>query len=288
MENPLFFWDWRMVLHLYFGGLGVGAFAFGALLFHLNSDRYRLLITRLLQLGPAAVLMGFFFLLLGLKGGVGNLLDFMAQNPGSDVTIGLLLQIAFLVMAARVIPQVRRNYAGLNAAVLIVMALIGVAIALFHGALLLWAELDFWPRPLVGVMLASALSGGVLGGWMLTRRPFGRLAEAKADEYTTNQPLVGVALLAGLGVLSFLWMHTLTEAEVLGQLALLYLMEERTFWLFGVGFGVGIFLPLTLLSGQLFWRKREPGRWITHISGASVLLGTLVLKWLIVYLGKGL
>lgn len=289
MENTLFNWDWRMVAHLYIGGLAVGLFAFAVLLFHLNGDRYRTLVCKLLPLGPIGVAIGLIFLLMGLKEGPGALVAFLQQNPGSDITIGLLLQIAFLLLGSWVLIRLKqRGYEQLPPPVLIVTALLALAVALFHGSLLLWADLPFWSEALLGVMLLSALAGGVAGGWLLARRPFGTLGPAPEDGYTVNVPLILVPMLAALGLLLFVWMQSLGGGELMAQLALLYLMEEQTFWLFGMVYGVGLFLPLALLTSQILKKQREPGRWVALIAALSVLISTLVLKSLIIHLGTGL
>ena len=55
-------WDVRVSLDVFLGGLGVGAFIFGAILFYMGSQKYASTIKKAMVIAPVLVIAGLLLL----------------------------------------------------------------------------------------------------------------------------------------------------------------------------------------------------------------------------------
>jgi formate-dependent nitrite reductase membrane component NrfD len=281
-------WDWRVVIDLFCGGVGVGASLLAVALSR-SEDAHRLKLAQTAAfMGPVMVIVGLLFLFTKL----GNQLNVhqMIFNvaPSSVMWWGFLLQGALVLCGLIYAWQWRdidarsgRNTMGCLVGVL--AAIVGV----YHGVLLgaltsrpLWAN-----GSMLFLSVSIFLSTGIAGALLIHYLRMG------AGGFSTAMRPVFVALAISLAVtmiaLANSWVG-LQYGSLASQQALAAASDTYGTMLYGIGVGVGLILPLILLMSVLRRGDANGGISLPVIALACllVLVGGFATRYAVVLGGQ--
>ena len=130
-------WDVRVSLDLFLGGLGVGAFLVGAVLYYMDAKTYEGVIKKAFIIAPVLVIAGLLLLLTELGRPLNVIKTLYAINPTSFMSIGIFLQSAFVAVALLIAFSILTKGAeGISAKFVYVGATLAGLVGLYHGLLL--------------------------------------------------------------------------------------------------------------------------------------------------------
>ena len=306
MEPVLFYstqvgpiWDWRVVVDLFAGGIGVGAVLFSVALSRYGDRRYLRLAQTGAVIAPFLVMFGLLFLFWKL----GNKLNVyqMAINiaPTSVMWWGFLLQSALVALGLiyawqwrNISPNAGRDKLGL------LVALLALLVGIYHGLLL--ATLTSHPLWASGSTILMAILAFVstgIAGTLLThfiRVRASGLSEEEQDLDTYIDGLWSVRnILAFTLVLILLnmafWWVDLAYGSLQSRQALDAAIGSygSLFWWFGIG--LGVIIPIALLAMFVSKAPAQPAaKTISMVGLASILIlvGGFCLRYVLVLGGQ--
>jgi formate-dependent nitrite reductase membrane component NrfD len=281
-------WDWRVVVDLFCGGVGVGAFLLAVALSR-SEDVQRLKLAQTAAFtGPVMVIVGLLFLFTKL----GNQLNVhqMILNvaPTSIMWLGFLLQGALVLCGLIYAWQWRdinarsgRNTMGCLVGVL------AVTVGIYHGVLLgaltarpLWAN-----GSMLFLSVSIFLSTGIAGALLIHYIRMGASGDGAA-----MRPVfvaLAVSLMVTMIALANSWAG-LNYGSLASQQALAAASDTYGTMLCGVGVGMGLILPLILLMPVLRRRDEYGGLSLPVIALACllVLVGGFATRYVVVLGGQ--
>ena len=285
-------WDWRVVLDLYLGGIGIGAFLFGVLLYYLNPERYKKVVQISLVIAPVFVIVGLIFLMAKLGQPMRAVTAIFSVNLGSVMGVGILLQSVLvpvmLVSAWRALTCYEGEACtGLNKILFIAGGVLALLTGAYHGALLAGMGMPVWTGSVVMMFLLSSLAGGFAVAWAATQlRHGGDAVSGGQSDYTFNIAGALTVLVVLTAVSMYGWMLSMSTAGEASGVALAYLASNYAFAYYGLAWGLGVVVPLVLLAGALVKKDRELSAQLSLLVAASVLVGSFALKFIVVYLAQ--
>ena len=107
-------WDNRVVLDLFLGGAGIGAFLFGVVLFYLNPKEYESIIKKSWLLSPILIIIGLLLLLTELGRPLNMLQAIFSANPTSFMSIGIYLQGICILLMIIVLMKIKNKITGMK------------------------------------------------------------------------------------------------------------------------------------------------------------------------------
>lgn len=295
--QPMPYWDWRVALDLFFGGMGVGTLLLAVGIDWRFGDKHRRFAQTAALLSPAFVLLGLLFLMSKLGRPTASVHLYLGFHPTSALWWGGWLQL-LLVAGSVVYALWWRDEAkdGARRALGWLLSPLALAVGVYHGWLLSAFEVRaLWSTgaTILAAVLAALTTGmaAALLLYLLRARSHGRMLggelDAFLDEMHGLRNLLGAGLLAQLAVFAFWWISLkgggMAEQQALAAANQAY---GPLFWV--VGIGLGLVLPLAIglgtlvkrnLSGQAHWA----GLWT---SSALILVGGLVIRWAVVMGGQ--
>ncbi len=286
-------WDWRVVVDLFAGGVGVGAVLFAIVLSRFDDRRYQRLAQTGAIIAPFLISFGLLFLFWKL----GNKLNVfqMALNfaPTSVMWWGFLLQSALVALGLvyawqwrDISPNPGRDQLGLLVGVLALL------VGCYHGLLLATlTSHPLWAGGLTVLMAVLAfVSTGIAGTFIAHLiRTRGDVAEgedsaAYARGLLPVRNVLAFTLLLVLATVALWWIDlyygSLQSRQALAAASDAY---GSVFWVLGIG--LGVIVPLLLLAGFV---GKTSTKTVSMMGLASILIlaGGFVLRYVLVLGGQ--
>jgi len=270
-------WDMRVSLDLFLGGLGVGAFIVGAVLFYMDAKTYKSLIKKAFLFAPILVILGLILLLSELGRPLNVIKTLYAVNPTSVMSIGIFLQSAFIAVGLYLaFLTLSKNTEGLCPKFIGIGSILGIFVGFYHGFLLVGTGLEAWSSV---IPILFFLSSVVAGASLVF------LFEIDAlESISTKVPvIINAILILELGAI-FAWVYNLTTSSAGSKQVYETLTSSfgTEFWILSIL--VGLLLPLVLLMLVLF--KKVSFKVVALPTFITIILGSFFLKNVVVYLGQ--
>lgn len=272
-------WDLRVTADLFVGGLGVGVFMVGALLYYVDSEVFANFIKRAFIAAPIAVLIGLVLLLTELGRPYNVLKAVTSLNFTSFMAIGIVLQSAFvivsLLVAWRVITKGTESL--VNKYVYLVAALAAL-VGFYHGFLLTGIGIEPWNNAIPVIFFVSSLLAGVSFLFLIN---LGQLESAYAK---LKLPTVINLLLIFEIIAIFAWVYGLALNTSSSKHAYDVLMSSFGTQFWGFSILIGLIAPIVLFSLVLMKKVSFKSAFIP--ASIAMIVGSFFLKNLVVYLGQ--
>ena len=270
-------WDIRVVLDLFLGGIGIGAFILASILYTIDAQKYHMVCKTGFIMAPIFVAVGLVFLLLEIGRPFHAVIMLISVNPTSVLSWGGFIQGGFILLSVFVAYKAIKNQAISNVILFITMTLAFI-IGIYHGALLSSFGRSVWNSSLPVLFLSTSLVTGFLTT-MLVAKLFNH-------EEVTNKLVKGSMIVFLL--LSFAsvvgWLYGLKSQDAISKEGLSYLMSDY-FLLLAIAILFGMLLPIVLYIKSLF-AKTHLASMELKLATISSLVGVFALKYVIVYLGQ--
>ena len=284
-------WDWRVVVDLFCGGVGVGASLLAVALSRSPDQHHLKLAQTAAYTGPLMIVIGLLFLFTKL----GNQLNVhqMILNvaPTSIMWWGFLLQGALVLCGLLYAWQWRDIHASAGrGAVGPVVGILALLVGAYHGVLLgalgsrpLWAN-----GSMLFLSVAIFLSTGVAGALLIHHLRM--LATGQRSDSAALRP-VAAGLMLSLGVVLVALVNSwvgLEYGSLASQQALAAAIEAYGTTLGAVGIGAGLVLPFLLLLYAMRRRGENRGASLPVIALACllVLAGGFATRYVVVLGGQ--
>lgn len=272
-------WDIRVSLDLFLGGVGVGAFIFGAFLFYIDKNSYQSTIKKAMIISPLFVIAGLLLLLSELGRPVNVIKTVVEVNPTSFMSIGIFLQGLFVALSLYVaFKLLTEKIEAVSGTLIYVSSTLAGLVGFYHGFLLTGIGLEAWNQAIPIIFFGlSILSGAFLAASL----SFGSIEFEKLisnfNFVIVANVIITIELIAILG-----WVYSLATTTAASKVAYTGLMGLFGFELFLAL--SGLFLPLLLLTLVLIKKISLKN---VVLPAAIMLLGaSFIFKNLIVYLGQ--
>jgi len=271
-------WDIRVSLDLFLGGLGVGAFLMGAILYYIDAKAYDAVIKKALVVAPLLVMVGLLLLLTELGRPLNVIKTMYAINPTSFMSIGIFLQTAFVAVSLFIAFTVLTKGASqLCSKVVYTGAILAGLVGLYHGFLLSGIAKEPWNNAIpVIFFVSSILSGSALV----------LLLSGNAEEVSTKFKLpiiINMILTLELAAI-FAWVYNLALTTAASKHIYDVLMSSFRLEFWGLSIVVGLIAPLTLFTLVLLGKTSFKAVFVP--ASIAIVLGSFFLKNLVVYLGQ--
>lgn len=274
-------WDIRVSLDLFLGGLGVGAFLLGAVLFYIDAKVYESVIKKAFILAPLLVIAGLVLLLTELGRPMNVIKTIYAVNPTSFMSIGIFVQSAFVAVGLLVAFSVLAKKAEeLSRTLVYIAATLAGLVGLYHGFLLTGISIEPWNNAIPVIFFVSSILSGAALVFLLSLGSLdGMLTKFKLPI------IINMVLTLQLAAV-FAWVYNLALTTASSKHAYEVLMSSFSmdFWVLTVL--IGTIIPLTLLTLVLL--KKASLKAVALPVFASVIIGSFFLKNLVVVLGQSL
>ena len=271
-------WDIRVSLDLFLGGLGVGAFLMGAVLYYIDAKIYEGIVKKALVVAPLLVMAGLLLLLTELGRPLNVIKTLYAINPTSFMSIGIFLQSAFVLISLFIAFNVlTKGASALCAKVVYAGAILAGLVGLYHGFLLSGIAKEPWNNAVpVIFFVSSILSGSALV----------LLLSGNAEEVATKFKLpiiINIILTLELAAI-FAWVYNLALTTASSKHIYDVLMSSFGMEFWGLSILVGLIAPLALFTLVLLGKTSFKAVFVP--ASIAIVIGSFFLKNLIVYLGQ--
>ena len=271
-------WDIRVSLDLFLGGLGVGAFLMGAVLYYIDAKAYDAVIKKALVVAPLLVMAGLLLLLSELGRPLNVIKTLYAINPTSFMSIGIFLQSAFVAISLLIAFTVLTKGASqLCSKMVYAGAILAALVGLYHGFLLSGIAKEPWNNAIpIIFFVSSILSGSALV----------LLLSGNAEEIATKFKLpiiINMILTLELAAI-FAWVYNLALTTAASKHIYDVLMASFGIEFWGLSIIVGLIAPLTLFTLVLLGKTSFKAVFVP--ASIAIVIGSFFLKNLVVYLGQ--
>lgn len=272
-------WDIRVSLDLFLGGMGIGVFLIGTLLYYLDSEGYAASVRRALLVAPVMVIAGLVLLLTEIGRPLNALKTLYTANPMSMMSLGVFLQLCFVVIAALLAySALRKGVPSLVPGLVWCGAALAGLVGLYHGFLLTGINRSPWSDAIPVIFFISSL----LAGFALLF-----LFDLKGLEQKLGQwklPVILNLILTLELVAVFAWVYNLGLNSDASRLAYNVLMDRFGFEFWGLAVLIGLIVPLGLFTLVLL--KKVSFKAVFVPAAVAMIAGSFFLKNLVVYLGQ--
>ena len=271
-------WDIRVSLDLFLGGLGVGAFLMGAILYYIDAKAYDAVIKKALVVAPLLVMAGLLLLLSELGRPLNVIKTLYAINPTSFMSIGIFLQGAFVAISLFIAFTVLTKGASqLCSKIVYAGAILAGLVGLYHGFLLSGIAKEPWNNAIpVIFFVSSILSGSALV----------LLLSGNSEEIAAKFKLpviINMILTLELAAI-FAWVYNLALTTAASKHIYDVLMTSFGIEFWGLSIIVGLIAPLTLFTLVLLGKTTFKAVFVP--ASIAIVIGSFFLKNLVVYLGQ--
>jgi protein NrfD len=274
-------WDVRVSLDLFLGGLGVGAFLLGALLYTIDAKAYDAFVKKAFILAPILVIAGLLLLLTELGRPLNVIKTIYAVNPTSFMSIGIFLQSAFVAVALLLaFSVVTKGVESVCAKYVYVAAVLAGLVGLYHGFLLTGIAKEPWNNAIPVIFFVSSILAGSSLLFLLNLDKLDDVAQKFKLPIIINMILT-LELAAVLA-----WAYNLALTTASSKHAYDVLMSQFGLEFWGLSIFVGILVPLAILT--LVILKQLSFKAVALPTFATMVVGSFFLKNLVVYLGQAL
>jgi len=294
-------WGWKVVLDLFLGGAGVGAFLLAVGIHAGFRGRYRRICQTAAWIAPVLIVAGLVALLLKMGRPELMVLVFTQFAPTAPLWWGGILQTVLVIGTIWYALRWRSTDAAdddTTRRVGLLLMPIAVIVGAYHGLLLaVVTSRPLWNTgpTVVAAMLGFATTGiaAVLLTHLLRMKRAGRLADTEhlgefLDDMRPVRTVLVAALVAQLGTF-FLWWLSLAYGSLrdIQALAAANASYGTVFWWGGIG--LGLVLPL-LLGAYCVARKAGAGRQMEVnmilLTSTLILVGGFLFRLAVVLAGQ--
>ena len=270
-------WDIRVVLDLFLGGIGIGAFVLASILYTIDYEKYKIVCKTGFFMAPVFVAIGLIFLLLEIGRPLHAVIMLVSVNPTSILSWGGFLQGGFILLSLFIAFKIFKEQTISNVLLFITMTLAFI-VGIYHGALLSSFGRSAWNSSLPVLFLSTSLVTGFLTTMFI--------AKFFKQETVTNKLVKGSMIVFLL--LSFVsiigWIYGLKSQDTTSKEALAYMMNEY-FILISIAIIFGMILPIIIYIKSLF-AKVHLSNFELKLTAVSAFVGVFALKYVVVYLGQ--
>ncbi len=274
-------WDIRVSLDLFLGGLGVGAFLVGAVLFYMDAKIYESIIKKSFVIAPVLVIIGLLLLLTELGRPLNVIKTIYAVNPTSFMSIGIFLQSAFVAVALFLAFRIlTKGMDALCEKFVYIGAVLAGLVGLYHGYLLTGIAKEPWNNAIPVIFFVSSILSGSSLVFLLSLSELDSLISKFKIPLIINMVLT-LELAAVLA-----WVYNLALTTASSKHAYDVLMSSFGFEFWGLSIFVGLVVPLALLTLVILGKTSLKS--VALPTFATMVVGSFFLKNLVVYLGQAL
>ncbi len=272
-------WDVRVSLDLFLGGLGVGAFLVGAVLYYMDAKTYEGVIKKAFIIAPVLVIAGLLLLLTELGRPLNVIKTLYAINPTSFMSIGIFLQSAFVAVALLIAFSILTKGAeGISAKFVYVGATLAGLVGLYHGLLLTGISIEPWNNAIPVIFFISSILAGSSLVFLLN------LSELDTVLQKFKIPVIINMILTLELAAIFAWVYNLALTTASSKHAYDVLMGSFGLEFWGLSIMVGLLIPLALLTMVILGKTTLKA--VALPTFATMVIGSFFLKNLVVYLGQ--
>ena len=272
-------WDVRVSLDLFLGGLGVGAFLVGAVLYYMDAKTYEGVIKKAFIIAPVLVIAGLLLLLTELGRPLNVIKTLYAINPTSFMSIGIFLQSAFVAVALLIAFSILTKGAeGISAKFVYVGATLAGLVGLYHGLLLTGISIEPWNNAIPVIFFISSILAGSSLVFLLN------LSELDTVLQKFKIPVIINMILTLELAAIFAWVYNLALTTASSKHAYDVLMGSFGLEFWGLSIVVGLLIPLALLTMVILGKTTLKA--VALPTFATIVIGSFFLKNLVVYLGQ--
>ncbi len=272
-------WDVRVSLDLFLGGLGVGAFLVGAVLYYMDAKTYEGVIKKAFIIAPVLVIAGLLLLLTELGRPLNVIKTLYAINPTSFMSIGIFLQSAFVAVALLIAFSILTKGAeGISAKFVYVGATLAGLVGLYHGLLLTGISIEPWNNAIPIIFFISSILAGSSLVFLLN------LSELDTVLQKFKIPVIINMILTLELAAIFAWVYNLALTTASSKHAYDVLMGSFGLEFWGLSIMVGLLIPLALLTMVILGKTTLKA--VALPTFATMVIGSFFLKNLVVYLGQ--
>ncbi len=278
-------WDYRVIIDLFLGGIGIGTFLFGSFLFFLGKGNYSRLVKISFTMSPILVLLGIVSLLTEMGQPIRAMFSapFMFQAT-SVVSWGTILQGFFLIVTLYIAwLALKEKLNKTPRAILVIATVLAVIIGFYHGLLLTGTGRAGWEGIVPVIFFVSSLTSGTLTALAISYL-FGS-NEDNTDKHLNISFLLG-SLIVFQFISTFLWKYALIVGNGEQQALHQYLCDNyQMIWVVGVNI-LGVFLPGIIILWNTFKGIKYPTKGVAIISFLTLTVGVFALKAMIIVIGQ--
>lgn len=272
-------WDVRVSLDLFLGGLGVGAFLVGAVLYYMDAKTYEGVLKKAFIIAPILVIAGLLLLLTELGRPLNVIKTLYAINPTSFMSIGIFLQSAFVAVALLIaFSMLTKGAEGISAKFVYVGATLAGLVGLYHGLLLTGISIEPWNNAIPVIFFISSILAGSSLVFLLN------LSELDTVLQKFKIPVIINMILTLELAAIFAWVYNLALTTASSKHAYDVLMGSFGLEFWGLSIVVGLLIPLALLTMVILGKTTLKA--VALPTFATMLIGSFFLKNLVVYLGQ--
>ncbi|MDD3342534.1 MAG: polysulfide reductase NrfD [Sulfurospirillaceae bacterium] len=272
-------WDIRVSLDLFLGGLGVGAFLMGAVLYYIDAKSYEGIVKKALVIAPLLVMAGLLLLLTELGRPLNVIKTLYAINPTSFMSIGIFLQSAFVLISLFIAFNVlTKGASALCAKMVYAGAILAGLVGLYHGFLLSGIAREPWNNAMPIIFFVSSILAGSSLSLLLNMD----YAEDVAKKF--KLPIVINMILTLELAAIFAWVYNLALTTASSKHIYDVLMSSFSIEFWGLSIVVGLIIPLALFTLVLLGKTTF--RLVFVPASIAIVVGSFFLKNLVVYLGQ--
>lgn len=281
--------DIRLVLDLFLGGLGVGAFLVAVIASYFDKEKYENIVKTGAYLSPIAVIIGLILLVSELKQPQRFITTFWNTNPTSVLSWGVFLQSIFVLIALIYAWLVYSGSSGKLVGGLGI--LFAVIVGGYHGLLLSAAQTrDLWNTALVpALFMATAVATGIAAVVILASLFAGTSDISSAVSKLNKAQGVTLSIILFLIIV---YLITLFNSSPDAQVAARLLVTGSFGLIFWVGAVViGLLLPLLIEAYDIYSTaggEAAATATVPLLISVLVLIGGFVLRYVIVFAGQSL
>lgn len=273
-------WDYRVVLDLFLGGVGIGTFLFATILYIIDSEKFQKGIKRSWIISPILIILGLILLLTEL-GRPFNVIKAIYNTNGTSVmSIGMFLQgICVSLMLLIVVKLFTSKIKEISKALIYLTGLFAGLVGIYHGFLLTGIERIAWTDSIPSIFFISSILAGSSLATILA------VSDEGYKELVTKLrlPIIFNIVLILQVVSIFSWVYSLAIRGAETKLVYSELMTTfgSSFWLFVI---VGLIIPIILFTIMLL--KKIETKAIFTTATLCIITGSLVIKYIVVYIGQ--
>ncbi len=273
-------WDYRVVLDLFLGGVGIGAFLFATILYAVDAQKFKKGIRNSWIISPILIILGLVLLLTELGRPLNVIKAIYNTNASSVMSIGLFLQgICVALMLFIVLKLFSSKVEEISKPLVYLTGVFAGLVGIYHGFLLTGIERIAWTDSIPSIFFISSILAGSSLATVLA------VSDEGYKELMTKFKLPAVFnFVLTLQVISiFSWVYSLAIRGSETKVAYLELMNSfgGAFWLFVL---VGIVLPLVIFTSMLM--KKVESKAVFTLATVCIIVGSLTIKYVVVYLGQ--
>ncbi|AFL69685.1 NrfD/PsrC family molybdoenzyme membrane anchor subunit [Sulfurospirillum barnesii] len=272
-------WDVRVSLDLFLGGLGVGAFLVGAVLYYMDAKIYESMIKKAFIITPILVIAGLLLLLTELGRPLNVIKTIYAINPTSFMSIGIFLQSAFVAVGLLIAFSIlTKGVESVCAKFVYIGAVLAGLVGLYHGLLLTGISIEPWNNAIPVIFFISSILAGSSLVFLLNLSELDTLLQKFKIPVIINMILT--LELAAI----FAWVYNLALTTASSKHAYDVLMGSFGLEFWGLSIIVGLLIPLALLTMVILGKTTLKA--VALPTFATMVIGSFFLKNLVVYLGQ--